>query len=119
MIIKPALLKSSPKAGVVESGLPPLELKGCELASTPGEIEGNKSRGKGLSLHQNVLSSFGQGGGASHFIRKRLTIDRDSSRFHELFRTICNSKISYNHCKVSRTILQNYLAKRHDKKVVE
>lgn len=40
MIIKPALLKSSPKAGVVERvsqvGLPPLELKGSELASTPG-----------------------------------------------------------------------------------
>lgn len=124
MVIRASLLKSSPKAGVVERvsavGLPPLELKGSELASTPGEIEGNKSRGTGLSLHQNILSSFGgQGANTSHFFGKKLTIDRDSSKFHELFRTICNQKISYKHCKVSRSILRNYLAKRYDKKVVE
>lgn len=49
--ISPA--KSSPRAGQVDkvAALPPLELRGSEMMSTPGDLEGNKSRGTGLSTH--------------------------------------------------------------------
>ncbi len=65
-----------------------------------------------------MASTFASQGG-SHFFGRKLTLDRDSGRFHELFRAICNQKISYKHCKVSKTNLRNFLAKRYDKRVVE